>query len=169
MNPKKAQQNTFPYSTVEAALCIVFEIGDDDLVNFRSRIRHLRNIGVPRDLSRPGSGRKTQYTYDQVLQLSFALCLQEYGVRPELAANFGPDIASCARWPPRGSDDLYAVFRRVTQPREPTTGMIELLFGFEQLQRSLKEQFVDFEQNARLVLNASNLMRRVEQALKEGE
>ena len=174
MNRNKAQQSTLPYTAIEAALCDVFGIGEDGLTNFRSRIRHLRNIGVPHNLPRPGPGRKIQHTLDQTLQLAFALCLEQYGVMPRLAADIGPDIVASVRWMRAGwsnpSDDWYAIFTRTTLPPDSVAdlGMSYLLLpGLEQLQQRLEERFVDWKDDAVVVLNVSNLTRKVEQAFKE--
>jgi hypothetical protein len=175
MARKKAQQSTLSYANVERALMRAFDVDEGDLLSFRGKIRHLRTLGVPSDMPRPGSGKTIQLTLDQVLQMAFALCLEQYGVTPRLAADFsGPYLAASVRLSHRGVD-IYAVFRRVTQPQQPTTALdlselgFVLLLGFEELQQWLKQQFVDLKQDARLVVNVTTLMRRVEQALKEGE
>jgi hypothetical protein len=177
MARKKAQQSTLSYSNIEKALMRVFDVDDSDLLSFRGRIRHLRTLGVPRDMPRPGSGRAIWLSIEQILQIAFALLLEQYGVTPRLAADFGPRIAASlqVRWS-SPDEDLYAVFRRQTQPRQPGPTLDEipdldfvLLRGFEELQLWLKKQFVDFKQDARLVVNISNLMRRVHQTLKNGE
>jgi hypothetical protein len=171
MNRKKAQQNTFPYTVVEAALCDVFGIGEDGLTNFRSKLRHLKNIGVPRDLPRPGSGKKIQLTIDQAFQLAFAICLELYGMTPKLAANVGPDLVASVRWMSAGPHgDFYAVFTRRSVEPEP---MVELGMGYgilsslEHLQAKLKDELVDWGTDALLVLNVSNLMRKVKKELKD--
>jgi hypothetical protein len=130
-------------------------------------------------MPRPGSGRAIWLSIEQILQIAFALLLEQYGVTPRLAADFGPRIAASlqVRWS-SPDEDLYAVFRRQTEPQQlgplmegeeiPDLNFV-LLRGFEELQLWLKKQFVDFKQDARLVVNISNLMRRVHQTLKNGE
>jgi len=172
MNRKKAQQSTLPYSAVEAVLCDVFGIGEDGFKSFRARIRHLRNIGVPRNLPQPGSGRKIQLTLDQILQLAFTLCLEQYGVTPRLAADIGPDIAASIRRMRAGNphDDFYAVFGRGNEPPEPMMDRsmsYVLLPDLKQLQQRLEDEFVNRREDALLVLNVSNLMLKIHLALQK--
>jgi hypothetical protein len=177
MARKKTRQSTLSYANVEKTLMRVFDIDEGDLLSFRGRIRHLRTLNVPRDMPKPGSGRQIWLDNNQVLQIAFAILLEQYGVTPRLAADLGPRLAASlhVRWVRPDVEDLYAVFRRATQPREQGSTMMEipdldfvLLPGFDELQLWLKKQFVDFKKDAQLVLNITNLMRRVEQALKEG-
>ena len=167
--PRNKPQQTLPHSVVEDVIVQVFDLVDpDDLTNFQARIRHFRNIGVPRNLPQPGSGRRITYTLDQVLQLGFALCLGQYGVMPRVAADIGPALAQTIRMMRIGNpgDDVYAVLGRGGDG----AGLVyTLLPNIEQLKQTLEEQFAGHKEDALLVLNVSNLTRKIEQGFQKQE
>ena len=125
----------------------------------------MRQVGT--DQARKVLVPKIEYSLDQVLEVAFALTLEQYGTTPRLAANFGPDIVHSIRLTrirnPR--DDFYVILERAAVPPGlPSLGYM-LMPGFEQLTFWLKDRLVDREDDALLILNASGLMRKVEQAL----
>jgi hypothetical protein len=161
MKRKRTQSVTYPYSTVEDALIIVFVLDADDITNFLARIRYLRNVGVPHNMPQPGKGKPILLSIDQIMQLSFALCLEEYGVTPKRAAEVGPSMAMAVKWMRIANphDDIYAVSGHGDEP--------QIILGLERLQAWIKDEFTERKGDALIVLNASNLMRRVEQTLNE--
>jgi hypothetical protein len=73
------------YKHLEGALAEVLDIKADKMPAFRARLRHLRNIGLPK-LPTPGSGQQIQYTRRQGLEMLIALELEGVGQAPKSAA-----------------------------------------------------------------------------------
>jgi hypothetical protein len=158
MNEKRAQR----YSIVEAALCDVFGIEPNGIKPFQARIRHLRSIGVP-NLPRSGSGKWIEYSFDQILEVAFALCLQRYGVTPRIAAEMGPAIAKTVGWMGAGShheNDVYIIL----EPSKSSSLSCEFVPGLDLLKRKIDARCED---DALLIMNASSLVRKIEQALSK--
>ena len=157
MKEKNAQR----YSAIEAALCDVFGIEPEDIKPFQARIRHLRAIGVP-DLPRSGSGKHIEYSFNQVLEVAFALTLASYGIAPRISAEIGPDIAKTVRRMGTGShhDDTYVIL-------EPSGSSLswEFVPGLSLLKFKIDSRCED--NDALLILNASSLVRKVERALSK--
>ena len=172
LDGKKMQQRMFAYSSIERALAEVLSIEPKERKSFKAKIRHLRDINVPRNLPRPGSGKDAECTFTQVLEVAFALALEKRGFTPRLAASWGPRIADDLRRH-IAPDDIYCVFSTSIQPLlrylglEPGEGFA-LVPGFETLAHVLKDQLVDRETDSVLVINATRLARKVEQALTGG-
>jgi hypothetical protein len=70
------------YKDVELALAVMFSVGEDEIGAFRARLRHLRNIGVPR-LPKVGSGTQITYTRRHAFELAIAFQLGVCGVSPK--------------------------------------------------------------------------------------
>jgi hypothetical protein len=70
------------YKQVEEVLAEIFEIEPDRHKAFRARLRHLRNIGIPADLPKPGSGAQVDYSRDHVLEMLIALEITSIGIAP---------------------------------------------------------------------------------------
>jgi len=156
------EKNAKRYSVVEAALCDVFGIEPEDIKPFQARIRHLRAIGVP-NLPRSGSGKWIEYSFEQILEVAFALCLQRYGVAPRIAAEIGPDIAKTVRRMGPGShhDDIYVIL----EPSRSSSLMSwEFVPGLALLKFKIDSRCED---DAVLIMNASSLVRKIERALSK--
>ena len=69
------------YGDVERILARTHDIKDRHRKAFQARLRHLRNLGVPR-LSKVGSGTRISYTQDDLHELFLALELMRCGVSP---------------------------------------------------------------------------------------
>lgn len=69
------------YGEVEDILARLHKIQDKDRKAFRARLRHFRNLGIPR-LRKVGSGRKISYSLDDLYELFFALELTQCGLSP---------------------------------------------------------------------------------------
>jgi hypothetical protein len=85
------------YKEVESALAEVMHIGPKGMGAFRGRLRHLRNIGLPR-LPKIGSGRAIDYSSDQALEMLLALKLKDAG---QTASNAALVAESMVRQSPR--------------------------------------------------------------------
>ena len=80
------------YGEIEAAIAQVLEIEPADVPALRARLRHLRNMGLPR-ISNPGSGRKIRYTTLQAMEMLMAVVLQNGGITSRNASHLAPMIA----------------------------------------------------------------------------
>jgi len=94
------------YKHVEAALARAYNVGESQLKAFRARLRHLRNLGIPR-LPRVGTGTQLTYTQAHLLVFVAALELETIGLSPKDAAGVVDGLrdklaASYARWAARG-------------------------------------------------------------------
>lgn len=102
------------YGDVETALAAVLEVAPNRMGAFRARLQHLRHIGLPGGLVKPGSGKKIAYSQGQALEMLLALVLEELGQSPKAAADLTASIIrlspyrqELANHDPRG--DMYAV------------------------------------------------------------
>ena len=85
------------YKQVEAVLVEVLKIKPAEMGAFRARLRHLRNLGVPR-LPKPGSGRRIGYSEDHAFVMLIALELEDLGIAPRPAADVAPSIVRMHGW-----------------------------------------------------------------------
>jgi hypothetical protein len=181
MNVKKTQQNVFPYGVVEAALAEVLNIERERMKAFRARLLHLRNLGVPSVLPRPGSGRKIAYSLRQVLEMLFVLVLEDGGFTPRGAKAIGPKMMRAfeeerSRRALEGlaEEDIY--FSTVTRTAVgwgPITKIIEIepssgygfvtCVGFGELTHYLENELK--QSNSSFLINASVLVAKMEKAL----
>ena len=86
------------YKNVEAALAAVLEIKLEEMGAFRARLRHLRNLGLPK-LPTPGSGQRIAYTEKQAFTMQIALELEDLGIAPRSAAAIAMSIVRMHRSP----------------------------------------------------------------------
>jgi hypothetical protein len=75
----------YRYRHIEKALATVFNVTEPQLGAFRARLRHLRNLGVPRT-DKVGSGNSISYSRDNALELLFTLEMEALNVPPRTAA-----------------------------------------------------------------------------------
>ncbi len=80
---------TYTYSEMMEALGEIFAIPSRAVWRFR----HLRALGCPRNVPRPGSGIKIEYSLKQVRELAFAMQLNRSGMATSLAAEVAAKIA----------------------------------------------------------------------------
>ncbi len=136
-----------------------------DMGAFRARLRHLRNIGVPR-LPNPGSGQPIDYSRRQALELLIALELEKSGQAPKKVAVTTETIlqtkelarlaGTIVRQSPYGKykgRDCYAV---VSESR-PGVTMAFGLRAFSELMKSAPDVF--------LVINVSACVKKLDPAL----
>jgi hypothetical protein len=169
MNGKNTRPTTFTYGAVERALADVFEIEPDRLKAFRSQLLHIRNLGVPRGLARPGSGRRIEYTLSQAFEMAFTAVLEQHGYTPRLAVRIGPRmldtlIQHSAQGLP-GSAPYYVIVDKPA-PSEMHSGFTFL--PKEQLTRMIEDRLVRREDDTLFVVAISSLMRKIEGALHKG-
>lgn len=129
------------YKVLEAAVASVLEAGGD-LGAFRARMRHFRNLGLPRT-DRPGKGGVIEYGRKDAFEVLVAMQLNVMGVNPKSAAGAAWIIADHDRPGLTGeSEQFYDVlyppplasvpFRRnghselAEELSRPFTGMIVL-------------------------------------------
>ena len=148
------------YKHVEVALAEVIGIGPNDMPAFRARLRHLRNIGVPR-LPNPGSGQPIAYTRQQALEL-LALELETVGQAPkkvettlqkEELVRLAKTIVRQSPYGKYKGKDCFAV---VTESRPGVT----LAFGVRPFLEFMKSAPPAF-----LVINVSACVRQLNPAL----
>ena len=73
---------------------------------FRARLRHLRNIGLPR-LPSPGSGRPIDYSRQQALAMLIAVELEKVGQSPKQAARVAESIVRQSPYGQHEGEDWY--------------------------------------------------------------
>jgi hypothetical protein len=73
------------YGQFEKALVELFSIRESNLGAFRARLRHLRNLGVPK-IPKRGSGNTAIYKTEDILATFVALALQTLGSTPMTSA-----------------------------------------------------------------------------------
>src|SRR5215831_13325989 len=81
------------YKHVEAVLSRIFKVSAEGEGAFRARLRHLRNMGIPK-LPKPGSGAQIGYTRQHLIQMIIALELSALGIAPRHAADLAERVRS---------------------------------------------------------------------------
>jgi hypothetical protein len=140
------------YREVEAALAEVMHIGPKGMGAFRGRLRHLRNIGLPR-LPKSGSGRAIYYSPRQALEMLLALELENAGQTASKAALVAESIV---RQSPYGQHDGQDCYVCVVKERPGYT----MMYG--------KKAFLEFLNTAPdtfLVINVSGCVSKLNPAL----
>ena len=141
------------YRHVEIALADVFDVRPKGMPAFRARLRHLRNIGLPR-LPQPGSGRKISYTRRQALEMLIALELLNVGQTPRNAALLAESMVRQSPYGQHEGEDSYAVF---SEKKPGYITFVGLKAFNEMLQKPPTDVF--------LVLNISGCVRKLDPAL----
>jgi hypothetical protein len=143
------------YRHVEAALAKVMNVGPKDMGAFRARLRHLRNIGVPRLLPNPGSGRPIDYSRRQALELLIALELENVGQAPKEVALLAGTIVRQSPYGWHKGKDCYAVISKSL----PGVTMINGLRAFSEHMRERHAPDVG------VLINVSACVRKLDPAL----
>lgn len=147
------------YKQVEDALVAALAVTQKDMGAFRARVRHLRNLGLPK-LPKPGSGRQISYTESQAFEMLIALELENIGVTPRTAVAVAPSIARALPSPQKidtieTDGDVYAA---VT----PTNAKQWIrLFTRQAIQEFLDSQLASFS-----MINLSVCGRKLDEALE---
>jgi hypothetical protein len=140
------------YRQVEAALANVMGIKPKGIGAFRARLRHLRNIGLPR-LPSPGSGQPIDYTRRQALELIIAMELEKIGQLPKTAAINAESIVRQSPYGQYEGKDCYVVVSEGT----PGYTMAYGPRAFSEFMRRSPDIF--------LLINVSGCVRRLEAVL----
>lgn len=135
------------YGTVEAILADHFGVGPEDIKAFRSRLRVLRDKGIP-SVEKPGKGSRVRYSFKDLWELRFALDLESIGLTPmrvlHLMEFAGPDLIDRVRKEEkeRGSDIWIVIESTNTlNPSDPKRDfpLVDLM--------SLKELSIEFTEH----------------------
>jgi len=86
----------YRYGQVEAALAKMLAVRPAEIETMRTRLRHLRKLGVPR-LAGVGSGRQLDYSWRQALEMAVALQFVSVGQAPRYAADLAHSVMRQAR------------------------------------------------------------------------
>ena len=145
----------FNYGQVEAALATACEVTPKAIGAFRARLRHLRNLGLPR-LPKPGSGKHISYTERQALEMMMAVLLENHGYAARKAMLVAQSIVRQS--PPyygqhRGGDCFVLIDR-------PDSPSYVVALGHRALAKALKSRSALF-----LVINVSTYARKLDDAL----
>jgi hypothetical protein len=168
------QKHIFLYGAIEGALAEVLDIPAEETKAFRARLRHLRDLGIPSALPRPGSGKKVAYSLSQALEMLFAIVLEHGGYSPRRAVSLVPSVLEDLKQIRIGSpnDDIYVIVSAVTAGRQDpyakegdTHLSVAFAPGFKRLTEVLKDRLVDRGENTLFVINASVLAAKVERTL----
>jgi hypothetical protein len=151
------------YRHLEKALAQLMRIKASDIAAFRARLRHLRNIGLPR-LPNPGSGQPIDYTRRQALELMIALELEKLGQSPRTVAMNAESIVR------RVPYDQYEGEAPVRKLKEPDCYVFvgterpgyTVIYGLKDAAAVIKQQ-----PDAFLVINVSGCLRRLEATLNK--
>jgi len=140
------------YRCLEAALADVLIVKPKGMGAFRAKLRHLRNLGLPR-LPRPGSGQAINYTRPQALELVVAMELEKFGQVPRMAAE---NAKSIVRQCPYGQHEGEDCFVTITEAK-PGYTVAYGVNGLSEFMRTAPDVF--------FVINVSGCVRRLEAAL----
>ena len=138
------------YKDVETALAELMNVRPTDMGAFRGRLRHLRNIGLPR-LPQSGSGRAINYSPRHVLAMFLALQFEEAGQTAGNAALVAESIVR--QLPHTDGEDCYVC-------------IIKEQAGYTMV--SSKKAFLEFLNSAPdafLVINISGCVKKLKSAL----
>jgi hypothetical protein len=75
------------YQDIEKALTALQRISPQGIAAFRARLRHLRDVGVPAYLPKPGRGRVIDYSSMDALEMFLALRLENLNQPPMIVAS----------------------------------------------------------------------------------
>ena len=144
------------YKHVEAALAEVANAKPKDIGAFRAKLRHLRNIGLPR-LPSPGSGQPIAYSRQQALEMLLAMELGKMGQAPKSAVLLAQSIARQAPYGQRAGKDCYVTLS-AAEPRYTTA------FGLSGLSKMMATA-----PDVCLIINVSACVRKLDGALDRAE
>jgi hypothetical protein len=143
------------YKNIETALIDVAGVEPKAIGSFRARLRHLRNIGLPK-LPASGSGTHITYSRRQALEILIAVQLENIGHKPHSAAILAGSIV---RQSPHGQHerrDCYVIPSAPTENRDE----YKIMYGVEGVSKFMRASPDIFT-----VVNVSALVRRLDMAL----
>lgn len=147
------------YKHVEAALADLVGVRPADIPAFRGRLRHLRNIGLPR-LPTPGSGKHIPYSRRQALEMLIAIELENAGHKPNCAAVTSESIVRQSPYGQYNSSDYYVI---PASPDENPAGYTAIS-GISSLCEHISEH-IKSSRPVLTLINVSELVRQLDAAL----
>lgn len=151
----------YRYGQVEAALAKILVLRSAELETMRTRVRHLRKLGVPR-LVGAGSGRHLEYNWRQALEMAIALQFVSVGQAPRYAAELAHSVMRQTRAqavveaPPQG--DMFATVQPFAHRPK-----VWIAYGQQSLQELCRRLVTTVP--AISVVNVSACARRLSEAL----
>ena len=140
------------YKEVESALAEVMHVRPSGMGAFRGRLRHLRNIGLPR-LPKSGSGRAIDYSSRQALEMLLALELEDAGQTASKAALVAESLVRQSPFGQHSGKDCYACVVK----EQPGFTMMDGETAFLEFLRTAPDTF--------LIINISGCVRKLHPAL----
>jgi hypothetical protein len=143
---------------VEAALARTCGIADEDRAAFRARLRHLRNLGIPK-IEKVGSGKRAQFSKSDAIMMGMALELSSLGVKPRFLVHLA-ELAikqpGAVDPPPKGEiRDVYLIISKQGHIAYTLKGML-----------ALATQMSSISVPSFIVMNLSGIAREVIAELK---
>src|SRR5262245_53269509 len=114
------------YGHVELALAGLMNVAGENIGAFRARLRHLRNIGVPQQLPKPGSGQPIAYSRRQALEMLIALELEKLGQAPKRVMMLAGSIVRQAPYGQYRGKDCYVMISEKTPGYTMASGVKSL-------------------------------------------
>jgi hypothetical protein len=143
------------YKHVEAALADIAGVQAKDVGSFRGRLRHLRNIGLPR-LPASGSGKHITYSRRQALEMMIAIELENIGHIAHRAAAISESVVRQSPYGQHEGKDCYVIPSPPSEERPKYT----MLYGIDNVCKFMKSS-----PEIVTVVNVSALIRRLDAAL----
>jgi hypothetical protein len=137
---------------VEGALAEVMGVKPKGMGAFRARLRHLRNIGLPR-LPESGSGRPIDYSRRQALAMLLAVELEKVGQSPKQAAALAESMVRQSPYGQYKGMDCYVY----VSEHNPGYRMAHGPRGIEEMMKSAPDVL--------LLINISACVRKLDPAL----
>jgi hypothetical protein len=161
------------YRVVEAILADLHEIQPAQISKFRSRLRVLRDMGVP-TVDRPGKGSRVDYKSEHLWEMHLALHLERFGLPPTRVGRVAFDaghswMREMRSLKARSEIDVWC---RMSWDFDPSTGSSHLsreIGPLERLTRHIRYQEDQQQQTSLAVfgfLNLSKLTREIEAAIQ---
>jgi hypothetical protein len=144
------------YEHVEKALAEVMKVTPKGMGAFRARLRHLRNIGLPR-LPKPGSGRAIDYTRQHALEMLLAVELENLGQTARRSALLAGSMVRQTPYGQYQNMDCYVCCKPNSREYSSASGLKNLM------------ELMATAPHVSLVINVSSCVRKLEEALDHME
>jgi hypothetical protein len=111
------------YGQFEKALVQTFAVGEANLDAFRARLRHLRNLGIPK-IPKQGSGITAIYRMEDLFSTFIALALQTLGSGPARSAQIATFSVRNFKKLKSSKQDSFLVVMHTSETREEFVGRL---------------------------------------------
>ena len=160
------------FPEVERILARMHRIEPDEIIAFRSRLHHFRNLGVPEGI-KTGQGRRPTYGWAEMLQMVIALELAELDITPKTISRFIriSRIKNEKRYVTvnTNKNEKYFIIASPSWMEESFGGVqgssIKFV-KFSELQSSI-EPFLDADDSGFILINLTKTLRRLATAMEE--